>query len=442
MLARYQTKYSLLKPILLSLFGLFLNFYIFSPGFLSPDSLMQYNQAKSKLFSDAHPPVMSVFWSLFFVFPNPISAFLLFQLSLLWTAIGIFFFLEAKNGGGKKAYLFYLLPILPYISNFSGVIWKDVQMAYSLLLAVALIRLIDSNFFPKYRNILLFLIFLLFVYAINIRVNGIFAVLPLVVYLLSRYKKNTGLILVTIISIFVTLFGYIFVNTILPKIFSVAKTNTLNVYFVDDLFQYSVKNSLSLLPTVSMDVINACKDEVVGNSKLSLKIFCINPKENFDYSLIPTSTFFNSWREEIISDPKFYVKFRYSVFMNFLSSPLRSPYYIWQDRISPNDVGLTFKQKTITDIFEKYIFISSDNFKYLFQPYFWLLLIPVLSFGFRNKKVKITLEKMLLLSSVLYLVSYFPVVASADYRYIYWVSLSMTYLSIVKIISNSNIRIS
>jgi hypothetical protein len=421
---------NLLIAIVLTALGIVLNFAIFSPGFMSEDSIYQYLQAREQIFSDSHPPLMSILWSYFFIFPNPIPLFLLFQLSILWSAIGISFYLDSKNSVNRnQIYLVFLLPVLPQIASISGVLWKDVQMAYSLLLSVVLIRYSETKVSSSFKIFLNLSIIVLLVYAINIRVNAVFAVFPILYYLLSRNVINKHKFYLFFASGLILVSFYIFSSFAISKMYNVQKANTLNAYFIDDLFQYSMKKQVSLIPDVPLSLINTCNSQVIANSDKILKIFCILNNSQFEYSSIPTSNLLSTWSHEIYSDPIYYLNYRFNVFKNFLSSPLREPWYFWHPiRISANDLGLVFKDRPITFFFEKYIYIGAENFKYLFQPYFWLLVLMYLLFeNFRKKHKIYTLEKSILHSCTFYFASYLPVVAAPDYRYIYWITLGLTY---------------
>ena len=421
---------ALFIAIILTTFGIVVNFNLFSPGFMSNDSIYQYLQARDRIFSDSHPPIMSILWSYFFIFPNPISMFLLFQLTLLWSAIGISFYLDSKNVVKRnRIYLIYLLPALPQIASISGVLWKDVQMAYSLLLAIVLIRYSETKISSKFKVALNTFIFILLIYAITVRVNAVFAVIPILYYFLSKNVVNRKKYYLVFLTVVILLLVNLSINSAISRIYNVQKTNTLNAYFVDDLFQYSMKNRVSLIPSVPLSVINECNGEVIANSDKILKIFCLVNKLNFNISSVPTSNLLSTWSHEIYSDPFFYIKYRIIVFQNFLSSPLREPYYFWHEKISPNDFGLVFKEKSLTDTFEKYIYLSVGNFKYLFQPYFWLLALLYLLYKNSGKKHNnYTLEKSILYSCLLYFASYLPVVAVPDFRYIYWIVVGLTYI--------------
>ena len=61
----YQNQYLRTIPfIILLLCIIFLLYFIFQPGYLSPDSITQFNQATSGKYTGWHPPLMAYFWGL------------------------------------------------------------------------------------------------------------------------------------------------------------------------------------------------------------------------------------------------------------------------------------------------------------------------------------------------------------------------------------------
>ena len=106
------------------------------PGFMSEDSLEQYKQAQTLKFADGHPPVMAWLWSkLNFILDGP-QSLLFLHLGLLWTGLYIW----CRNAGENRAAgWFVLLGAAPWVANFQGVLWKDMGMAFSLLLALGLL---------------------------------------------------------------------------------------------------------------------------------------------------------------------------------------------------------------------------------------------------------------------------------------------------------------
>jgi hypothetical protein len=123
----------------------------FYPGYMSIDSLYQYQQSKTMEFTDHHPPIMAGVWSLLnYIFSGP-QGLLFFHLILFWSAILILF----KNFRDKhNAYIVIFICYLPWILNFIGVLWKDIGMAFSLLLFFSLsFKKLEGSLIKKFLKI-------------------------------------------------------------------------------------------------------------------------------------------------------------------------------------------------------------------------------------------------------------------------------------------------
>lgn len=121
---------------LLAFLGFLFSWVAFYPGFMSPDSLVQYEIAKTLDFNDWHPPVMSWLWSILNVFFEGPQGLLFFHLALLWGGL-YSWYINCRES--RFAWLFIVIGFLPWVVNFEGVLWKDVGMAFSLLLAIGLL---------------------------------------------------------------------------------------------------------------------------------------------------------------------------------------------------------------------------------------------------------------------------------------------------------------
>src|SRR5260370_15822462 len=72
-----------------ALLGIALTIACFYPGYMSPDSVEQFAQARSGLFTDWHPPIMSLLWRLADkLLPGPFGMLLLDNL-LFWPGMAL-----------------------------------------------------------------------------------------------------------------------------------------------------------------------------------------------------------------------------------------------------------------------------------------------------------------------------------------------------------------
>jgi len=116
--------------------GLIFNYIAFTPGFLTPDSLAQYEQSLSGQYGDWHPPVMAFIWHLLDKIHRGPQLMLLLQLGCLWGS-GYLLLDTYKN----RVWYFLIIIVLfaPFVQNFAGYIIKDSQMALCWLLAFSIL---------------------------------------------------------------------------------------------------------------------------------------------------------------------------------------------------------------------------------------------------------------------------------------------------------------
>src|SRR6187551_2782850 len=75
----------------LSLFGFLVVWWVYRPGFMSWDSVVQLRQARAGAFTDDHPPIVALIWrSLDRLWPGPIGMLILFD-GLFWIGLAVFF---------------------------------------------------------------------------------------------------------------------------------------------------------------------------------------------------------------------------------------------------------------------------------------------------------------------------------------------------------------
>jgi len=160
----------------------FLQLVAFRWGVITPDSVVQYGQAISGHYDDWHPPVTAWIWrQLLHVAPGG-AAFLLLDVALYWGATGLISaLLQRRHGWGAAALpiLFALAPI-PFgqvgaILRQVGAILKDPLMACLLVMAAALLAWREDGAGRWTAWLALALILL----AGSIRINALFAALPL-----------------------------------------------------------------------------------------------------------------------------------------------------------------------------------------------------------------------------------------------------------------------
>jgi len=185
---------------------------LFWPGIAMFDSLNQYQQIVSGKYDDWHPPAMARLWSVFHAagWQGQAPMFLL-QMLLAWTGLGLFAAVLARQGRRVAAGMVLLLGIWPPIAGWQVAVLKDGQMAGALLAAVGVAswwRLRDRTL-PRGAWAL---VAVLLLYATLVRINALFATVPLAFGLLGtghlHYPlRRAGLMLVAVIVVLAAMPG-------------------------------------------------------------------------------------------------------------------------------------------------------------------------------------------------------------------------------------------
>lgn len=433
-----EHKKHLLLSLAITFVGFCLNLIAYYPGFISPDSLDQFQQAYSHQYSDWHPPIMAGFWSLLIrIYPGGHLLFLI-QLSAFW--LSFFLLLKiALTHFQKMAWLVVVLFFAPFIQNFTGNIWKDVGLAISWLLALALML----NAYYKQRAINrteTVVCFVLLCYGCWIRINALPGVVPLIgiwIYMQNNpfdFKITTRRFLLKVAYTAAIVIGLQI--TITQLVLKPTKTfpeyklflhdltgiykETGNLYFPDCVKHYEGFDSAY----IRQKYIYSTFDNVWWNP--DNKHVMPNPSAEVMAELQ------TAWLNAILKHPLVYLKNRSIGFLQFLRiTNSGSTLAITYQYIHPNAFGLTFKQNAFTRLFRSYV--EGQRGAPYMQPWFWLLINLVVIF--LAKKERFYPDRYLTLglaySSLLYIaLEYIVFQADTEFRYFYWncVALSLAIL--------------
>lgn len=431
MLSKFFKAHANLRHMLWAIAGFALFAIACYPGFMSVDSLEQYRQAHTLKFADGHPPVMAWLWSKLNVILDGPQSLLFLHLGMLWAGLYIW----CKNAGENRAAKWFIVfGFLPWVANFEGVLWKDMGMAFSLLLALGLLSM------ERLAKPVIFAAVLLLLYAFMVRSNAPAALLPIVWYASGRLFpsfSNRARIAITALSLvsmfaFLNLFNYHFLDA--------EKNHMASYMMVDDLVHFSAVADKSLLPRVDTKTVIECSEEVIGGTKLVGRLFCLTAKPSYQaVAPIPYEEIKTAWVAAIKSDPLEYAKFRFEAYLYLLRNPFERPYIHTFSGISANDIGLSQKDNTATFILKGYVNVMSHLAPFLFKPYWWLILGLVFlgaTLGMRGDKDALTLIRILLASALFYMLSYLPLTPMADFRYVFWSTLAIS-LAVIKLYASN-----
>lgn len=422
-----------LKALIFVSGGFIIFWVIFYPGFMSYDSIIQYYQAKSFIFNDWQPPIMSFLWSVLDFFLHGPSSMLAFNLLLLWISIYIWW---KSYKSYKFAWLILITPFLPWVLNFSGVIWKDVCLAFFLLALASLLN-------RKYSYGTYIIAIFLTLFAVNVRQNALFAIIPIFFTFYYFYFKEKYVFLPFVFSIITFALFFLAGSALNYKILKAEKAYPISYFMTDDLSYLSAKSRKSYFPNVNIEEIYECSANEIGQNKYVGKSFCLSKQPSFINSNIDHFSIKASWISAVSNNVLDYVRFRLAAFSYLLRSPDTMPYYIWHPGIDENSYGFKKVPNGASLLAEEYVRGTASFLPFFFKPYWWLyvsVLFLIISFLFLSTNV-IVIIRCLLCSSIFYILGYLPVTPMADFRYIYWSVIASTLAAVIFVVTFKSLNI-
>lgn len=407
---------AIIPQVLLALIGLIAALLAFSPGIVSSDAVVQYQQGVNFHFSDWAPPIMSFIWSFTDKLLPGSFGMLLLQCLFYW---GGFFLLSLAIPPSNKKLSLAVIAVgfMPFAFGTLGHIWKDVFHAVIWLFAVGLISVgWKTRSSCKFNFIASgFLLFL----GSMFRFNAIFGLLPLVWLLLCRVNitawKRWAIICLAfpMCAILLTsFFNYNILHSTKTKAFQ-----SLIVYDLGGITHFANENYFQeqWSSTEENTLIKTCYDSrswnnyAWGNCSFVLKKLVASGAWD-DGSLM------KKWVEAIYHEPVAYIQHRYQNFMVLLWQPGG----ILEDETAPNPYGFKYEKTSIFNVLQNVTDSLKDTF--IFKPGFWLIVSLIFSiYGLLNWKSEIgSLIVSLNVSSFLYLLAYSFVGVASDFRYAYW----------------------
>lgn len=417
------------------------NAAMFYPSFLSTDSLWQLCQAKGDCQLDSwHPVSTALVWrALLFLSGGAYSSMLLVQLLLFWAALGLLsYYLWYVTHSRKISLLPIILGFLPNIINISGVIWKDNQMAFSLLLATAVLLIGDMIIRKQKVKNLLFIISIFFIgYATTTRVNALAATIPMVLLVFIRskwFKPNRRNLLIVTIIVSVGLWLLIPVINIASN---AHKSNSQITMMLLDVVNLVEPNRLQSAPNglrPALEAISKCSHFNDAQS-VNLRIWeCTDGNDGRHYN---TRELFGNgkgyeelqkyWRNVVMEHPIQYIFHKVETYSLFVFPG--DDQNVWQNGINSKDVGessnrygLSPKYPALLSADRTYTYnFGYKYFPFLYKAWFWLVIATlVVVLGRRGNGRHKSYIILLGISAILNILSYALGSLTPDYRFIYW----------------------
>lgn len=429
--------YMILFVIFFILFSI--AYFSFFPGRYSPDSYTMYSIALGDWRAiDALSPLFGIFWKIGgdYNYSPLIINYLLLLIS---------FMLMYRH---LKSMLLPLLIIICFVSPFflsSYIfIWKDNALL-SVLLLLTSVLIQDKS---KHPVLYCFIISILLILATSLRLNAIFAVLPLIWFYINNhvfshdsksYKKLIGFLIAVLLIMTIN-------HIITYRVFNAYHSTYIQQLYATDI----AKINHALGENIDVPVPftqNLNKNNV---EQLFKQYYRYKSNDYFYYQLLDqfkpilksiddwdyVNALRSIWLKKIIAHPLTYTKNRYEQWIsaikniNNIYNENFNPHALYHAEHHADLIYYESNHPLITSIREHYHLKPSklhDILYFLSIPIIYLILnIVGLSYLLLKKKKTPYRQLILtiLLSGIFYGLGYLPILPSGDYRYFTWVILS------------------
>ncbi|HLD95093.1 MAG TPA: hypothetical protein VI959_00430 [Alphaproteobacteria bacterium] len=413
-----------------------INLSLFWPGILSPDSVGQFEQAKSAVFTNHHPALMTFIWSLLHkLVPGP-GLFLACHQALWWGAL-FTIALTLLQKGSKRYYFVFLLALWPTFLGYNALIWKDVSFSLSYFFVISLVL---RGFFLKrsLKNSIFLSCLLLLFYGTGVKYQAVY-VLPVVVYFLLQvtsfkvFQKKIVLLLTSLVISMLFYHGNKVVDSILvpPSL----QSNSWQMARLYDLAGISYFTNKALLPDYikKSPTYSFKKLHMLYNSKnVDPYLYDASPALKTTQDDAELKELWSYWKQTVYD-----YKFEYFLHRS----------YLWLNLISqkPQDISHYLKVSTDNLVFKDSALPSLQLYFDLFPlwllNFFWVFPILVLTrlvIGSLTSddplKSAISLLKGVILSQLLI---YFFLSMASDLRYVFLSNLCGALLGITLIFKDT-----
>lgn len=405
------------------------------PGYLNHDSVAQLLQIASGAYDDWQSPFPKLLWSVLSKFiPGPVG-FIVFNNVLIWGAT-LALALAMRRFIGAWSSLLAAIPFFPGAFNFLGNAHVDAMLV-AWLLAAATSAYISrrEDMSARMRLVMQMLANLFIVAAFLTRLNAVFCLVPLLLYANARLGLRRNLLLCMVLIVSMPLL-YKIQNAVLD-VMPTSVGDSIKVY---NLLGLSHSERRNLFPgewsePQSREIVNACYSPVQWDT--AWKGQC-----GFIYAdlqrqqLWGSSQLTRAWLREIFDHPDVYFSVLAATFKKSMFEPnsramlYQSPNpWNWQVAVNPPRPTTELAQRYILSVFNDQVG----------RPWVYALisaLCIVLLFRMRTVATEEgRFALAILVSGLVYMLTYFVFNVSMEYRYFYWSGFA-SYIGLVVVLAS------
>ncbi|MDX3640528.1 hypothetical protein [Streptomyces sp. MB09-02B] len=398
---------------------------VFTPGFMSPDSIDQLRQAMGRTpLTDWHPPVLSLLWRALIAVTGTPASMAALQSVVLWGALWVLarcVWGMTRSRAGSLAVLG--LGLTPPVLTFVGVVWKDVHAACALLAACAVafvgLRLRDRGLSPRMRWGLLSLGVFFLAYAVLVRKNAFLAAIPMFVLLVlalwhSPGRRTWAACTAALVA------GVVLPAAAISLLARPVQTNQGAQIVLDDLVHVLTVEELR-----SADVRPELRDRLVAAAEECDRVDALSDAYWACYERAPdglsrdADQLTSLWLHEMRGHVSGYLQYRLRVF----TALLFETGYVYQPGVFGNDLGIEVTRPRLEATLASYVNGAATDLRPLFRGWFWLAVALVLAVRPGRGRFSLPI-RALGISSLAYVLGYLPIVPATNYRYVYWPALA------------------
>ena len=412
--------------------GFCLSILAFWPGFMEFDSFDQYAQAIGREpLNDWHPVIMALLWRVLIRFHDGPEPMLLLQMALYWSGFLYLALQMLRRGRPALAWGAILIPFLPFLLNFSGVVWKDTHMALAFFWAALILAFARRSMWSAATSLLLIF------YGLAVRHNGIAAALPLLILwghnfaglINIRHRFSAALFTAGAAATILVL-----TNFAIDRLLAVEQTNPLHHQMLNEIAYMQCHSGgpvdlLTLYPGDALKELSPADRQIELCRQVDELAAGGDTDDIFEKEILASPDdddprIFPLWLQTLRAHASEYLAYRLIVYRTFLRpfSYLR-PYYVFCDGRQPNQFPERFSSEPanalgLATVLRDYIGLASKMLDFLFRPFFWLIALVVTA-GLSLWK-KTWVAGLICLSGLCYLGAYLLSLPAPDFRYAYW----------------------
>ncbi|EMF53865.1 MULTISPECIES: hypothetical protein [Streptomyces] len=398
---------------------------VFTPGFMSPDSIDQLRQAMGRTpLTDWHPPVLSLLWRALIAVTGTPASMAVLQSVVLWGALWVLARCVWEMTASRAGSLAVLgLGLTPPVLTFVGVVWKDVHAACALLAACAVafvgLRLRDSGLSARTRWALLWLGVFFLAYAVLVRKNAFLAAIPMFVLLVLALWHSPGRR--TWAACTAALVAAVVLPAAAISMFArPVQTDQGAQILLDDLVHVLTVEELR-----SADVRPELRDRLVAAAEECDRVDAVSDAYWACYQRSPdglsrdADQLTSLWLREMPGHASGYLQYRLRLF----TALLFETGYVYQQGVFANDLGIEVARPRLEATLASYVVGAATDLRPLFRGWFWLAVALVLTIRPGRGRFSLPI-RALGISSLAYVLGYLPIVPATNYRYVYWPALA------------------